>query len=62
MGIFISMKCRTCKKTLIKDTRIKLGYCSDNCKKQNTGGFFSGFLDVFVAVGDFCIIIFTVIN
>lgn len=61
MGIFIIMKCRTCKKILTKETKVKLGYCSDSCKKQNTGGFWSGFLDVFVAVGDFITTIFSVV-
>lgn len=44
------MKCRTCKTKLTNESKVKLGYCSQECKGKKTRVFWTGITDVFYFV------------
>lgn len=52
MGIFMIMKCRTCKKKLTKENLIKHGFCSTNCKKDRKSGIWSDISGLFFFFGE----------
>ncbi len=46
------MKCRTCKKEITRENKIKGGFCSEQCKKNRKKDFWSYIGDVFHFIGE----------
>lgn len=46
------MKCRKCKKEITKESRIKGGFCSEDCKKNRKKNFWSNIGDVFQFISE----------